>query len=209
MADRIPALTPEQFVARLFGNFPAPWTGDDAKQPGGVAYAYFKMVGDQLTVLLDGIKYVESQLYTLLQTFPQLSLINQSAATRQALSKAIQKITGVAPRMIEPWAPCDTGAWDAGLSYWDVDTAQNPALYGDPSLRYQGFIISTFAPSDIGSVTGGQPVETWDDAGYWDIAGQALLPLPANKGVNDVLSQIVALHAFGTVIYVKFVASLP
>jgi len=61
--------------------------------------------------------------------------------TRAAIIELITRLTGQAPRVMEPWNLNDTAAWDA-FSYWDIDTVDNPSRYADPSLRGQGFVES-------------------------------------------------------------------
>src|SRR5690242_14414757 len=86
------------------------------------------------------------------------------AATRQALSDALFNLTGVPPRMLEPWNPGDTGCRDTLISFRDADTPQNPYRLTNPGLTYQGF-IETDAPS--ASPLHGWPVPCRDNIQFY------------------------------------------
>jgi hypothetical protein len=122
--------------------------------------------------------------------------------TRPSVIAVLTAFTGVAPRIVEPWRVADTGAWDAGVSYWDVDTQQNPARWGDASVRYQGFIIT---PLPL-PVSGTNPVRTWDDTAYWDEAngyGGWFLDLPNSPQLAELYAVLQRVHLYGTIVWVQ------
>lgn len=223
---QIPSITAAQFAARMAALIPNGWASAAAKQNGGVVYALLETAGTQTSFLLKSLTYALGS--TRIQTavngeldlagedfFGDQLLRNQNetddsyrarllanlppqGATRPAIVNALEALTGVLPRVIEPWQVNDTGAWDVGLSYWDIDSTQNPARWGDATCRYQGFII-TPAPQIAG--LDGNPLETWDDSAYWDIPGYGLLQLAANP-VQQIYTLLARLHVEGTIIWV-------
>lgn len=85
-------------------------------------------------------------------------------ATRAAIIQMVTYFSGAAPRVIEPWRVQDTGAWDAN-SYWDVDTQDCPARFGNPALKYQAMIIT-----QLPTIPGAKPFPffAFDAASAWD-----------------------------------------
>lgn len=123
-------------------------------------------------------------------------------ATRPQIIAALTAFTGTAPRVVEPWRLQDTGAWDAGISYWDIDTQQNPWRWGDASVRYQGFIITPAPPTPAGP----NPVRTWDDSAYWDEAnayGFYWLDLANSVGQAQLEALITRTHVEGTIVWLQ------
>lgn len=230
---QIPAISGPQFAARLADLFPRGWCSDDAKQSGNV-YALLLAVGNELGVVQTQLQYAASAQRIQTETFPELDFASidflgsglprpagatdaayataiidalfHPAATRPALQDAIAALTGFVPRMLEPWSVNDTGAW-SNFSYWNVDTAVNPARWGNGSLRYQGYIET--APPSIPAIGPNNPILTWGTA-YWNVPGYFLgIIQSANlAALNDLVNR---LRAYGTIVWLKLVApgSLP
>jgi hypothetical protein len=146
-----------------------------------------------------------------------LAALLPSGAIRQAISDAVERVTGVVPRIVEPWRPSDTGTYDGvwvgsqllGAAYYGVDTVETPGRYTDAN-RYQGFVDS-IVPGVI--PLGGNPLRTYDDFAYYTIPGAYggyYLDLPGTSviGETDVYSAINAAKVLGTVVWVRFVSSV-
>jgi len=131
-----------------------------------------------------------------------VSNLFKTAATRQAISNAVEALTGVAPRMLEPWNVLDTGSW-GNASYWNVDSVANPARWGNGSLRYQGFVET--APVAIPIFGANIPILGWGDGAYWNVPGY-FFGIIGNNSALSVYDVINAIRAYGTIVWVKFVA---
>lgn len=233
----IPPLAATDFANRMAALFPAGWSSPDAKSPGGVVYAIMQAMGAGLSDLNAALQYACDA--TRIQTaqngaidlaaqdffgnaLPRnpgesdasfsariLAAMFPQGATRAAVTAAVQKVTGFAPRVIEPWRPKDTGAWN--LFYWDVDTAVTPfrwtgsAIPGQRNLAYQGF-IDCVLPTP--TVLGGNPVPCFDENFYWDVAGSSLIDINPGQslGPQVVYDAINAAKCEGTIVWVRFVA---
>jgi len=191
-------LNTEDLTERAVGLTPKPWTSDEAKLPGGIWYSVIKSAFgavdyellQQLVFLVNlcristatdvGLDIISEDFFG--DNLPRLPGEDDEAfrqrikdnllkpkVTRQAISDAIEEATGYKPRMIEPFLPDDTCAWDAD-SYWDLDSVREAFRWGDPGLAWQGFII---AQLPLFSVTGGQPVYCWDAGFSWDVPQSA------------------------------------
>ena len=223
-------LTGDQFAARIAELFPRGWCGDDAKQPGGNVYALFLAAGNELSIVQTELQYALNAQRLQTETFPELDLASidyfgedlprpagasdaafeqlivaalfQPAATRSALQNALTALTGSVPRMLEPWNVIDTGVWGY-KSYWNVDTAANPARWGNGGLRYQGF-IETAAPS-IPAIGPNNPILGWSDSAYWNVAGYffGIIPPVDLNAIDDLINR---LRAYGTIVWVKIVS---
>ena len=218
--------------------------------PTGVIYALLLAISTQLAFVLSALSYAKNSINISTATAPELDLASQDffgsalprppgmsdsnfaalikanlfgrAATRPALAAALLTLTGKAPRMLEPWAPGDTGAWGSGVSYWGgyvngsyfiPDAAATPFRWGSPGLRYQGFIETAQAEAQPG--LGGNPPPSWGAGFYWDrgpglanegayaLAFMVLQPAYASN-LNATLTR---LHAEGTVIWVRTVTN--
>lgn len=229
MASDITPLTGGQIITRIAALIPRNWASDDAKLSGNV-YAALLGPADGLSFLMDEIAYVANATRIQTETAPELdiasvdffgaslprpaglsdgafaSLIISSlfrlAATRPAMAAVLQAITGSAPRLLEPWNVRDTGAWGVGgPSYWNVDTAVNPARWGNGSLRYQGF-IETPSPQ-IPVVGANNPILTWGSA-YWNVPGY-FFGIIESSSLSTLYAAINNTKAAGTVCWVKIV----
>ena len=127
----------------------------------------------------------------------------KKVATRSALIAVIKAATGVAPRLIEPWCPADTGARDTLVSFRDIDTPANPFVNTSAFLAYNGFILSV--PPTF-STLAGNPFTTQDDSAFRD-ANEYMLDL-TGSAVQNLFSVIQAAKAFGTDVWLQFVPSL-
>lgn len=225
----IPTLSGEQFAARIADLFPRGWASDDAKQSGNV-HALLLSVGNELSLVQKEVQYALAAQRIGTETFPELDFASidflgnalprtpgqpditfaaaviaalfKTAVTRPALRNALTALTGYVPRMLEPWSVLDTGAW-RNRSYWNVDTINNPARWGNGGLRYQGFIET--APPSIPAIGANNPIQCWGDSAYWNQPGYffgVIAPVNVNA-INDVVNN---LHAYGTTVFVKLVA---
>ena len=139
-----------------------------------------------------------------------LAALLQPRVTRAAIANAIQQLTGIAPRMIEPWNPMDTAAWGE-KSFWGLDDVTIPFLWGNPGLRYQGFIELAIP---LFNITGGQPVYGFDDAvsgsaGWaWGVPQCAWFDsiVEENPVIGAQVNQtIAAFKALGTMVWERVV----
>jgi len=139
-----------------------------------------------------------------------------TGATRPAVTAAVQATSGYAPRVVEPWRPADTGVWDpalgAPMSFWDVDTPNNPFRWTDQSLAYQGF-VNAVLPS--AQPFGNNPTPCLDTVPFfWDVPNQFGIyfidpPGAAALGAQTVYNAINRTKCEGTVVWVQFVAAPP
>lgn len=227
--SEIETTTGPNFAARLAQLFPRGWCSDDAAQTGNV-YSLLLSLGNQLRFTQAEIQYALAAQRLQTETSPELDLASldfyggalprtagqsdsdyaaaiiaalfQPAATRTALFNALETLTGSAPRMLEPWDVYDTGSW-RNLSYWNVDTVQNPARWGNGSLRYQGYIET--APPAIPAIGPNNPILAWGDSAYWNVPGY-FLGIIAPIGPDTVNDLINRLRAYGTIVWLKLVS---
>ena len=226
----IPALTVPQFTVRLASMYPRGWAGDDGKQTGNFAHL-LGALSSQLQVVLQQVSYTLGATLLTTATYPELdyksadlfgnqlprppgmtdaafaSLIQarlfQSAATRSAISTAIQQVTGTAPRIMETWNERDSGSWNT-FSYWDVDTKANPSRWAAPEYRATAFIETL--PNTY-STPNKQPLITFDDGTYWDIAGGQWTDTQYGNALS-LFAVIESRRAAGVTLWVRFVASI-
>lgn len=225
----ITQLSGEQFAARISDLFPRGWASDDARLSGNV-HALFLSFAQQLSFVQTEIQYALRAQRLQTETFPELDFASvdylgdllprphgqtdadfalaitnalfSRVATKQALSNALLRLTGVLPRMMEPWNVTDTGAWGVGgPSYWNVDTIRNPARWGGDQ-RYQGFIETT--PPSIDALGPNNPILTWNTA-YWNVPGYffGIISSVGEDTLNDTLNRI---RAYGTEVWVKLIS---
>lgn len=228
----IAPLTLLQFAGRLAAAIPNGWAGSDALY-SGVAQALLAAFGSNLQHNLARVIYDLSASRFVTSTAPELDLASQdffgsglprpagmsdanfaeliitslfqSAATRPSIAAALTRLTGVAPRMLEPWSIFDCGVWDLS-SYWDVDTPANPARWGSPESTWQGF-IETISPS-IPAIGPNNPVLGWDSVAYWDVPGYFFGVISVVPGLA-VYNLVAAQKAEGTTVWVKILSSPP
>ncbi len=221
----IPSYDEAGFAQRLIANTPQQWSSDAAKAQGGVLYALMAAVGASLSYLQSGMQYGQDSIYIQSAVGAALDLVSQDyfgsslprypgetdasfrariqatlfqpAATTAAVSGAITRLVGVAPRIMFPWSPASTGVWDG--CYWDVDTAQTPFRWAD-YLPYQGFIISQFPGS---TVLNGNAMPALDDGIFWDSPGQFLGELSYGGGQQSLDQTINTVKPEGTVAWVQ------
>lgn len=214
---------------RLLATYPKPWTSDQARQPGGVLYSLLdSLFAYDLVFILNGLIYVQQSTRIKTAVNGALDIISedyfgnglprlngesdsqfrarilaallQPRVTRQAIYNAILQLVGLPPRMIEPWIPGDTCAWDA-LSYWDTDDITYPFRWGDAATAWQGFII---AQEPLFTVTGGIPVPCWDDGFFFDSAQTYWLDRTQEQELTStgaLIQLLLAFKAAGTMIW--------
>ncbi len=144
-----------------------------------------------------------------------MAALMPTGATRKAISDAIQRVTGVKPRLVEPWSPGDTGVTrnfaGPGAMYSGVDTEVTPsrATMGRGQFRssaYMGF-VDTVLPTV--PLLGGNPVPCTDDGMYSGVAGSSTFNFPPFlSGRQVVYNAIERSHTYGTLIWVRFTRSL-
>lgn len=226
----IPTLSPAQFASRMAALFPRGWAGDDAKQTGNV-YSLLLSIGTELAVLQNEVQYALAAQRLQTETSPELNYASadflgdllprpsgltdaayaeeiiaalfQPAATRPALQQALYDLTGVLPRLMEPWNPSDTGALGyGGPSFWNVDTVQHPFRWGNGGLRYQGFIETT--PPSISALGPNNPILTWGTF-YWNVPGYffGIIQPASENSLNNTLNR---LRAYGTIVWVRLLS---
>ena len=223
----IPQYDGPGFAERLVSLVPAQWSSDTAKAPGGVLYSLLEAVGGELSLLESGLVYGQQSIYLTQATGSALDLavadffgatltrapgesdasfrtralaaLFQPMATEAALVGALTRLTGVPPRIIEPWSPADTGYWDG--FYWDVDTVETPFRWTG-SFPYQGF-IETILPLNAQTL-GNNPISGWDASFFWDAPGAFLGDLTlAGGGAQSVRNLIESVKPEGVVAWLK------
>ena len=226
--SQIPIITADGYAQRMAALIPRGWANDSAKQPGGVLYALLETIGTQFNFINTALQYALNTTRIQTETSPELdeasedffgdalprppgatdaaflaliqSNLLQPGATRQAVSNAVQKITGVAPRIIEPWNPGDTGCIDVA-TFIDIDTKANPFIMSGED-RYQGFIETILPP--ITSL-GNNPLLTSDDGAYLDVNLYGDTLQGVLQGLSAIYNAINAVRPFGTIAWVKIV----
>ena len=237
MGTVLPDVSDSAFATRLAALIPRGWANDSAKQSGGVLYALLDAIGTQFEVVQNQAIYALGSTRIQTAAAPELddaskdflgsflprpngmsdanysaliiSNLLPNAVTRNAISGAIQALTGVAPRIVEPWNPADTGAWDIATSYWDVTTAANPFVWTDAVPEYYAF-VTTIAPPI--TALNGNALTTWDDGCYFDTASAYGMfftdAAPATGGIQQLYQLINKVKAEGTTIWVQIVPTL-
>lgn len=226
----IPSINADGFAARIAALIPRGWANDAAKQPGGNLYSLLKSIGSQLSFELEAVAYALGSTRIQTAVAPELDLASKdflgdmlprpkgmtdadystlilanllpAGATRTAMSNALTKLTGVKPRIIEPWNPGDTGAFDIGISYLDVNTRANPCCLADTGARYQAFILTPLPPfTGLGS----NPLNTLDDGAFMDENAYDVQLQPSN--ISDLYNLINRIRPYGTIVWVQIVSS--
>lgn len=251
-----PDISADQFAARMAAVFPNGWASASAKTPGGAFYAVLEMIGAELSFQNTAIQYAlgATRIQTAVNEALDLAAddyfgpgglrrgdgetdaayrarilasLLPSGATRQAVSDAVEAVTGFVPRIIEFWRPSDTGAFDltpgTAASFWDIDTPANPFRWTSGGsqlqisgvtgfLAYQGLIECVLPPAQP---FGNNPTPCFDtNPFYWDepnqfglylIDPEALVPL----GIAEVYNAINRTKCEGTIAWVQFVPTPP
>lgn len=124
--------------------------------------------------------------------------------TREGFIICLTRLTGFAPRLIEPWNTGDTGGYD--WSCYDVDTEGNPGCYGDAGMKYQAGIIAVLPPAQSDGVS--IPIWGYDAGAAYDaqtgVFWEPTLQLYSSARELDQL--INRIKAFGTTIWRKYLA---
>lgn len=224
-ATTIPPITPAQFARRMAALIPPNWASQAAKQDG-LLYALLNMGGTDLSFEVSGAAYALGSTRIQTAVAPELDLASQdffgdylprnpsegnvsyrkrildqlppTGATRAAIVAALTALTGVVPRVIEPWNANDTGYIDVA-TYLDIDTQANPGRIGDATCRYQGFIIT---PGPTIDVLDGNPLQTLDDSLYLDIPGNGLFNIAASP-ITNLYALLNRMKVEGTIIWVQ------
>lgn len=233
----IPERSVTQITQELVAVYPSPWTSDAAKLPGGILYAVMNAFAGNLQMINDFLVYgfdssriatAENDALDLVSVdfygteLPRKRGESDDAfrgriqaqmfipyTTRDAFIQAITALTGTAPRLISPWIAGQTSGFD--WSYWDYDTEDRPALYGDSSLKYQAFIQATLpsptqpdAPSAIWGYDAGAGFDLYTGT-FWNLLAADFVT------VEDLDKLINRIKAFGITIWRKYLSqgSLP
>lgn len=123
-------------------------------------------------------------------------------ATREGFVICITRLTGFAPRLIEPWNTGDTGGYD--WSCYDADSAGNPSLYGDAGLRYQAAVIAVLPPANQQGVA--VPIWGYDAGAAYDAqTGVYWEPIRNMFSSQDQLDALInRIRAYGITIWRKY-----
>ena len=122
------------------------------------------------------------------------------ACTREAVSNAIQTLTGTAPTIVEPWRPSDTGAYGYVCGYGVA------GIWTD-YLPYQAFLTAT-VPNSVTGVPG--------VAGYGEGPGgygvnsmlyYEEITTTATTSAQNVYDLIERLKVYGTLIWVRLITA--
>lgn len=232
MSTVLPLLTPDQFAQRMAAMFPNSWVNTSEPQPGGVLYSLMYSVGTQFNFEELGIQYAkntariatatDTALDTVALDFFGSTIMRFSgesdssfrvriqnalftpSVTRTAIQNAVKQVVGHTPRMGEPWSPGDTAVIDGTFTYLDVDSAVVPSRIGDPSLRYQGFVETTY-PLFVNS--GGNPIYGISNGwAFGSISSSFWAPAFAFQNPQgQVYNTILKTKAEGTIVWVKFI----
>jgi hypothetical protein len=222
-------ITQTDFVRRLTGLFPPGWASTDALSSGGNLYSLFSVLAllhSTVSTLLQATQqsfYLTTALGNTLdvviadffgdglprntnETDDQYrvrayNLLFSTTVTRPGFQKYMNALAPT--RLVEPWAPADTGVWDG--MYYDVDTAVTPGTYTDASLRYQGFAqvsISNKSAQPLAAYSvwtdGPSPLYTYN--GYLSFYYPVQSTLISEATVN---SYVLKGKALGTMVWVK------
>lgn len=228
----LPPISSDSWADRIAAVFPNGWAGLDATHEGQFSSLLLSM-GTELGEIYSILQYVLLATRLLTETAPELDLAGEdffdsflsrqpgqsdadyaqtiianlfkSAATRPAIAAGLLALTGVTPRMLEPWSIFDTGQW-THTTYWDHDDVVFPGRWGAPELRYQGFVET--APAQIPALGPDVPILGFDTTAYWDTPGYFFGEISANPAfaVEELIS---ALKAEGTTVWVKLVNAAP
>lgn len=116
-------------------------------------------------------------------------------ATRRAMERIIEQLTGRTPRIVEPWRPLDTGAWSIAGGY------SQAGGYGSMISAYQAF-VTVYRPA----VTGPQYVMGWGESvgGWGEPSLIEYAPSAELYSVSDadIYAAIEAVKPIGTRIWV-------
>lgn len=128
------------------------------------------------------------------------------AATRPAMIDLLTRLVHIPPRVMEPWKITDTCSWD-NMSYWDVDTPENPFRWGSPELKYQGFVESqrpTYGNQ------GNNPIYCWDAGFAWDTPQSCYFQADPNwfLSVKNLDRLVNKTKVFGTTVWRKYFGQL-
>lgn len=220
MPTTVSQYTQQQFTQRILNLLPSDWTGDSAKQPGGGLYSILSAAGNHEVFIQSILQYAFNACRIQTATDTELDLASQDffgtslprntgesdssyrqrilsnllleKVTKQSVANAIFNATGTEPRIIEPWCPNDTGSFD-NLSFFDVDTAQNPGLWGDESLNNQVFIQAAlpYQTTSSGGFVGFDTNQGFDSGNsFWFDAPETIFV--SDNFLDDLINNYVA-----------------
>lgn len=115
--------------------------------------------------------------------------------SRPAMTQALERLTGRAPIIVEPWNTGDTGALDSAGLYWDDLGGWGASV---PELPYQSF-VTAFRPQTIGNAD----LAGWDvTTGGWD-AGHEYWADESSSTITDadIIATVEAVRMAGTVVW--------
>lgn len=127
--------------------------------------------------------------------------------TIAAISASLTQITGMEPRIVEPWRPALTGVWDGaagqGMAFWDVDNAATPFRWtdGQRGALYIDVVVEPLATLN------GYEMPAWDVApGGWDTYSSSFIDLGASSvfARSQLIVAVRKLKAAGVQAFIKF-----
>lgn len=228
----IPALEGSDFVNRMLAVTPESWDGDSAKQQSGKVFSLFLTGGNELSFVQTILQYAfnASRLNTAKDTalddfandffggaisrttgetdtsFRQRiqAGLTLAAITKQALSNAIEKLTGFAPQIMEPFDIGSTGAYSWN-SYYGVNGNGFPARYGNAGLTYQVFVVAQLPPV-ISSNGGALPVYGYSAGMFYSTRQSYYLDTPTGVIVSagEIDSLINELKPVGILVWRQY-----
>lgn len=229
-AIQLPQLTDESYAKRLTQLFPAKWTNSKARTSGGILFGILRAIGSQLAAVNDALVYAKNSTRiataisneldiialdyfgTTLVRRPEetddsfrtriLSHLLPDGATRAAVSSKLAEVTGVTPRILEPWSTKDNACYNK-FSFYGIDTISNPGRYGSPKLRYQGFVISPL-PSLAANTN--KPIRCYNKGAAYNRPDTVYWRKQANwfASIHDLDEVINRVKVFGTVVWRQY-----
>ena len=223
-------LATDDFVRRMFAQYPDGWLSDAAQQPGGKMHALLNAIAQNFQLINDQMIYAQktTRLSTAIDIgldawsrdffgdeLPRLpgedddtfrariqAFIFMPGATKSAIDYVVFILTGRHPRLMEPWSPGDTACWDF-RSFFDYDSRDTPARWGTPELRHQGF-IETSLPRFTQSGT--DRIRCFDRGAHYDVYQTAWHEITKawTLSPRQLDRWISETKAWGTIVWRKF-----
>lgn len=219
----------DELTDRLVENFPAQWSSDAARQPGGVLHSLFKALSVPLDLLTKQVLFTFNGCRIMTATDDALDTIGKDffgtglkraagetddlyrqrilihllaeKVTVNGISRAIELFTGFKPIIREPWNP-------AQFPCAFIDVENEYGAFWDvsrtfsPELRFQIFIEAQLP----GFPSAGQPIYALDEGLATDVPQCAWYePQPEwQKSFRELDKLIVATKAAGITAWRKY-----
>ena len=138
-----------------------------------------------------------------------LASLFSKANTRAVITAALEDLTGSIPVIIEPWSPQNTGMWDGigsqVISFWDVNTPENPALWA--SNFTAAFYVRIAVPPL--SFLSRAWLPAYDQQSYHDTYSSDYIDISSAQisMTTEVIALIERLKVCGVQAFVQFVGN--